>query len=149
MKIALIALGIGICSGVIAGLCGVGGGLVMVPAFVLLLGMPQKVAVATSLAVIIPTAMAATFVNLRNELVDKQVFIWAAVGAVLTAALAAAKLKELSDEVLTKVFAIFMIVIGIKLLFSPTPTKKNIASEQGSGTVSEDRNPTSSDPPAL
>lgn len=148
MKIALIALGIGICSGVIAGLCGVGGGLVMVPAFVLLLGMPQKVAVATSLAVIIPTAVAATLVNVRNELVDKQVFFWAAVGAALTAALAAAKLKELSDEVLTKVFAMFMILIGIKLLFSPSHPKKNLASDQGAGPVIQDTNSNSSDPPS-
>jgi uncharacterized membrane protein YfcA len=47
-------LAIGIVSGVIAALCGVGGGVVMVPAFVFFLKLPQKTAVATSLAIIIP-----------------------------------------------------------------------------------------------
>ncbi|MBB5035947.1 hypothetical protein [Prosthecobacter dejongeii] len=40
----LICLGIGILSGVVAALCGVGGGVVMVPAFLLLLDMPQSYA---------------------------------------------------------------------------------------------------------
>jgi uncharacterized membrane protein YfcA len=53
----LTALAIGVLSGVVAALCGVGGGVVMVPAFVSLLGLPQKVAVATSLAIIIPTSI--------------------------------------------------------------------------------------------
>ncbi|MBK8091711.1 MAG: TSUP family transporter [Verrucomicrobiaceae bacterium] len=43
----LKCLAIGVVSGIIAALCGVGGGVVMVPAFVLLLDMPQKTAVAT------------------------------------------------------------------------------------------------------
>ena len=41
----LTCLAIGVISGVIAALCGVGGGVVMVPAFVFLLKLPQKTAV--------------------------------------------------------------------------------------------------------
>ncbi len=69
----LTCLGIGILAGVIAALCGVGGGVVMVPAFVSLLAMPQKTAVATSLAIIIPTALMATTQNAKNGFVDWKV----------------------------------------------------------------------------
>jgi len=57
MQTILVPLLIGCLGGTIAALCGVGGGIVMVPAFVLMLGMEQKQAVATSLAVIAPTAI--------------------------------------------------------------------------------------------
>ena len=56
----LVPFGIGVVSGVLAALCGVGGGIIMVPAFVALLGVNQKVATATSMAVIVPTAIATT-----------------------------------------------------------------------------------------
>ena len=46
-------LGIGAVSGLVAALAGVGGGVIMVPLFTAILGMPQKQAVATSLAAII------------------------------------------------------------------------------------------------
>jgi uncharacterized protein len=141
MKIALIACCIGLVSGVIAALCGVGGGILMVPAFVLLLGMPQKVAVATSLAIIIPTAIAATVVNFRNGLVDKQVFLWTALGAVFTATFMATKLKTMSDDTLTKFFAIFIIAMGVKLWFTETPGKKDVAPAAASGTHSANNTP--------
>ena len=51
MKLILLAALIGICSGVLGALCGIGGGIVMVPAFVGLLGLTHKQAVATSMAV--------------------------------------------------------------------------------------------------
>ena len=56
----LKCLGISVVSSIIAALCGVGGGVVIGPGFVLLLGLPQKTAVATSLAIIIPALMATT-----------------------------------------------------------------------------------------
>jgi hypothetical protein len=69
----ITCLAIGIVSGVIAALCGVGGGVVMVPAFVFFLKLPQKTAVATSLAIIIPTALMATTQNARSGFVDWKV----------------------------------------------------------------------------
>ncbi len=117
MKIALIAFAIGITSGAIAALCGVGGGLVMVPAFVMLLGMGQKMAVATSMAVIIPTAISATAVYWRQGLVDRQVLLWTALGAVVTSVFFASRLKEFSDVTLTKIFGVFAIAMGVKLLW--------------------------------
>ncbi|MEO1834877.1 MAG: TSUP family transporter, partial [Akkermansiaceae bacterium] len=59
MRILLIGLGIGLAAGLVGALCGVGGGILMVPAFVLALGMAQKSAVATSLAIVVLGALVA------------------------------------------------------------------------------------------
>ena len=56
MKTIAISAAIGIAAGLLGALCGVGGGIVMVPAFVAALGFEQKKAVATSLAVIVVIA---------------------------------------------------------------------------------------------
>ena len=63
----LAAFGIGLVSGLFAGLVGIGGGVVIVPASVLLLGLDQHVAQGTSLVAIFLTAIAGSVVNLRNR----------------------------------------------------------------------------------
>lgn len=64
-EIALI-IAIGVATGVFSGLMGIGGGLLMVPAMVLLLGYDQHLAEGTSLLVIIPTAAVAAYAHYRN-----------------------------------------------------------------------------------
>lgn len=114
----LKCLGIGVVSGLIAALCGVGGGVVMVPGFVLLLGLPQKTAVATSLAIIIPTALMATTQNVRAGLVNWQVALITAISASLLAYFGASWLKSMSDERLTKIFGVLLIVFGVRMLWA-------------------------------
>lgn len=65
-----LAFAIGSAAGFFAGLSGVGGGVIMVPAFVLLLGFTQHAAQGTSLVAIIFTALSGTTVNLRNRRVQ-------------------------------------------------------------------------------
>ena len=112
----LTCLGIGIISGIVAALCGVGGGVVMVPAFVFLLAMPQKMAVATSLAIIIPTALMATTQNARNDLVNWKVAAITAISASVFAYFGAGWLKSMSNETLTRVFGTILIVFGLRML---------------------------------
>ena len=112
----LTCLGIGIVSGIIASLCGVGGGVVMVPAFVFLLAMPQKQAVATSLAIIIPTALMATTQNSRNDLVNWKVATVTALSASLFAYYGAGWLKTMSNETLTRIFGTILVVFGLRML---------------------------------
>ena len=114
----LFALLIGCLGGLIAALCGVGGGVVMVPAFVLALGLDQKHAVATSLAVIVPTALVATTKYHRADLVDWKLVLPTAVGAVLVASFASDWMKAMSNLTLTRIFAFVLIVIGVRMLFS-------------------------------
>jgi hypothetical protein len=113
----LFSLAIGALGGVVAALCGVGGGVVMVPAFVLLLALPQKQAVATSLLVIIPTALMASIQNQKNGFGDWKIAIAAAIGASLTAWFAADWLKQWSDEKLVRLFGAVLLIMGARMLF--------------------------------
>jgi uncharacterized membrane protein YfcA len=112
----LLGVGVGALTGVLAALCGVGGGLIMVPAFVFLMALDQKAAVATSLAVIIAVSMVATAKYASASLVKWQVVVPVMLGAVLTTWLATDWLKHLSNETLSRIFAILMIVVGIRML---------------------------------
>lgn len=112
----LIALLIGAISGLVAALCGVGGGIIMVPAFVFFLGLSQKEAVATSLGAIVLIAIAGTLKNQSNQLVVWPVAIASAVAGAAVAWLAADLLKHLSNEMLTKFFAVLLIVVGLRML---------------------------------
>ena len=113
-----IALLIGALSGVVAALFGVGGGIVMVPLFVLALGMPQKTAVATSLAAIVLTALLASLKNHSNHLIDWRVAIPAGLAGAGVAWFAADALKHLSNQTLTRIFAGVLILVGVRMLFS-------------------------------
>lgn len=113
----LTCLGIGILAGVVAALCGVGGGVVMVPAFVSLLAMPQKTAVATSLAIIIPTALMATTQNAKNGFVDWKVAAVTALSASIFAYFGADWMKTLSNTSLTRVFGTILVIFGTRMLW--------------------------------
>lgn len=116
-KLLLLPLGIGVFAGVMAGLCGVGGGIVMVPAFTFLLGMEQKEAVATSMAVIVPTSIMAVARFSEAGLVHWHIFWPTAIGAILAAYFATGWVRKLSNDQLTKIFAVLMILVGISMLF--------------------------------
>jgi len=63
----VVALGIGLVAGFFAGLAGIGGGVLIVPSTVLLLGLSQYQAQGTSLVAIIFTAISGTIVHLKNK----------------------------------------------------------------------------------
>ena len=116
----LACLAIGIVSGVIAALCGVGGGVVMVPAFVFFLKLPHKTAVATSLAIIIPTALMATTQNARSGFVEWKVAVITAISASIFAYFGAGWLKTMSNETLTRIFGVILVVFGVRMLMQGT-----------------------------
>ncbi len=111
-----IALGVGALSGVLAALCGVGGGLIMVPAFVFLLAIDQKSAVATSLTAILFISLVATAKYSAAALVKWQVAVPVVIGAVITTWFATDWLKHLSNDLLARIFGILMILVGIRML---------------------------------
>lgn len=119
MKLLIISLLIGVIAGCTAALCGVGGGIIMVPAFKYLLGLDQKQAIATSLAIIIPTALLATVRYSRvADMIDWKIVAFTAIGACLAAWFATDLMKSLSNPALTKTFAILLIVSGVMMLWA-------------------------------
>jgi len=113
----IIAIAIGLFAGVMAGLCGVGGGIVMVPAFVYFLGMDQKTAIATSVAVIVPTAVLALTKHANSGLIQWSIFWPTAAGALFAAFFATGWVQKLSNDHLTKIFAVLMILVGVSMLW--------------------------------
>ena len=114
---ALIAVAVGVVAGAYAGLLGVGGGIVMVPAMVLLLDQPQRVAEGTSLLAIVGTSFVAARAHHRNRLILPR---WAGLlamggvgGAVLGSLVAVAVIED--EAVLQKIFGVFLIVTAVSI----------------------------------
>jgi uncharacterized membrane protein YfcA len=120
MKFLFVLL-IGVVAGLIGALCGVGGGIVIVPALVKGLGFDQKNAVATSLAIIIIIAISATINNQRaaGSLIDWRVVLVVGFGAALAAWFGSAWMRELSSPTLTRLFGIVLLIIGSRMLWKP------------------------------
>lgn len=117
-KLLLTCLLVGVVAGLAGALCGVGGGIIMVPAFVLMLGMTQKTAVATSLAVVVVSGLSATANNItsKSNLIDWKIVGITALGAVVAAWYGSDLMRSLSSQQLTKIFGVLMIVVGAKML---------------------------------
>jgi uncharacterized membrane protein YfcA len=107
---------IGVATGLASGLLGVGGGFVMVPALVYLLGTPQREANGTSLAVIVPVAIVGASILGGGHQVNLEVGIPLALGAVGGAVVGARLTRRLSDVVLRRAFGIMALAVGIVLI---------------------------------
>jgi len=85
---------------------------------VFFLKLPQKTAVATSLAIIIPTALMATTQNARSGFVDWKVALVTAISASIFAYFGAGWLKTMSNETLTRIFGTVLVVFGLRMLLA-------------------------------
>jgi uncharacterized protein len=116
LGLLVLLIAFGAAAGVLAGLLGVGGGILLVPFLVLVVGMTQHEAEATSLLVILPTAVAASVALRRRNVGDLPtalaVGLVGAVGAVAGVLLALA----LDADVLRVVFAALLAFVGVRLI---------------------------------
>lgn len=110
----LLALGIG--AGVMAGVFGIGGGAVLVPGMVLLLGFAQHRAHATSLAAIIVTAPAAMLPFALQGEVAYVPGLAIAVGALAGAYAGAGVMHRISAGRLRLAFAVLLMLLALRLL---------------------------------
>lgn len=113
LAISLVAFGV--LAGVASGLLGIGGGTVMVPYMVLVAGFSQHEAEATSLLVILPTAIVGSLVLRANGVGDlRRALLIGALGSV--GGLAGASLAlALPSDALRLLFAIFIAIIGARM----------------------------------
>lgn len=106
---------IGFIAGMIGGLLGVGGGLVLVPLFHYVLKMNMHSAIATSLAVIVPTAFVATLPNAFSGHVQWRAFVFAALFSIVGSYLGAKISMSIDVVLLKKIFAVFLILVAIRM----------------------------------
>ncbi|HPA86610.1 MAG TPA: sulfite exporter TauE/SafE family protein [Bacteroidales bacterium] len=118
-SVILLLIAIGILTGFMAGLLGIGGAIIMVPALIFLLGFSQQGAQGTSLAVMLPPiGLVAAYnyykagqVNLKYAIILAVMFV---IGSYFGSKLAI----DLPEPVLKKIFGILLLVVAIKMLFS-------------------------------
>ena len=129
MQTILIVIIIGIAAGILGGLVGVGGGLVIVPGLVFFLGMSQHSAQGTSLGLImLPVGILGVLHYYKQGHVDFKIVALLAIGFLAGSYFGSKIALSLPQETIKKVFAIFMIVIAIKMLFFEKPKNNNPAS---------------------
>jgi uncharacterized protein len=118
MKVIFGGLAIGIVAGILAGMVGVGGGIVIVPALVFFFGMSQKMAQGTSLAVLLPpTGLFAFLQYYRAGQVDLRMSVLIIVGLLLGGWFGGGWAQQVSGPVLRKGFAVFMALAALKMFF--------------------------------
>ena len=106
----------GAIGGFVSGLTGIGGGTVMVPLLTGLLRMSQHRAHATSLVIVIFAALAAVTQYLARDEVRWELAGALTVGAVVGAQIGARTMQALPERQLRLVFAVFLLVVGVRLL---------------------------------
>lgn len=116
----MIGMGIGLSAGVLAGLFGVGGGIVIVPALVLL-GLTQREASGTSLAALVmPVGLLGVFEYARRHEVIVPYAIGIAVGLTLGAGAGAVLAGHLSNVTLQRAFGVVLLAAAVKFLLFPS-----------------------------
>ncbi len=113
--IALAALA-GVAAGLLAGLFGVGGGIVFVPTFVFLFAFDQLDAQATSLAAIIPVALIGAWRQSGEGQVDWRAAALMGGGAAIGVLFGAEVAIRLDDEVLARAFGVVLLLVGGEML---------------------------------
>jgi uncharacterized membrane protein YfcA len=106
---------VGLAAGILAGLLGVGGGIIVVPAMILLLGMDPTIAKGTSAAMIIPTALIGTWRNRRTANADLGVAAVVGVAGIVTAAAGAVLSDRLDDDLSNVLFAMLLLAVAVRL----------------------------------
>jgi len=115
----LILIAIGIITGIMAGMLGIGGAVIMIPALVFLMGLSQQAAQGTSLAVMLPPiGIIAAYnyykagqVNLKFALILAAAFL---IGSYFGSKIA----LNLPQPLLKKIFGILLLLVAAKMLFS-------------------------------
>ncbi len=108
---------IGVVTGLVSGAFGIGGGLLMVPVFLIFFGLSQHQAQGTSLAVMaLGVFLLPAWRYYVAGNVNIKMAIYVAIGVIIGSFVSAHYIQGASDGNLKKAFGIFMIIIGLKML---------------------------------
>jgi len=116
MTIALV-VAIGCVGGVLAGLFGVGGGILFVPTLALVLGLPQLHAEASSLLAILPTAFVGTWRQRGYGNLDLRAAAVIGLGSIAGVQLGVLLAESLPESVLRRLFGALLIVSAAQIIW--------------------------------
>ncbi|MGN6430855.1 MAG: sulfite exporter TauE/SafE family protein [Gaiellaceae bacterium] len=124
----ILAALLGFVGGVLAGLFGVGGGILFVPTLVLVLGLTQIHAEATSLLAILPTVIVGTWRQHRYGNVDLRAGLLVGIGAIAGVEGGVQIAKALPEDTLRRLFAVLMFLVAASLAWRALRQKPTYAS---------------------
>lgn len=108
---------LGIIAGVLAGLVGVGGGIVIVPALVYVFGFSQKLAQGTSLALLLPPiGIAAAYSYYKAGQIDIGAALVIIAGFLVGSFFSARYANHIHSADLTRIFGVFLLIVAIKMI---------------------------------
>lgn len=115
----LIFLGIGLGAGVLSGIFGIGGGVVIVPALILLAGFAPIMATGTSLAaLLLPVGALGAYEYYKKGHLNLGAALWIALGLAIGVWFGAKLAQHLSPVQLRRSFAVFLVLVAGKVWFS-------------------------------
>ena len=106
----------GLVAGTLSGLLGIGGGIIMVPTFILLFGFSAVIAKGTSLLVIVPTGTTGTLRNSKYGNINLRVGLFAGIGGIPLALFGAWVSNRMSETLSQVLFGVLMVVIAAHML---------------------------------
>ena len=118
----LILIAVGMCAGLLSSMVGIGGGIVIVPALVILFGLSQKMAQGTSLAMLLPPiGILGVMIYHKAGNIRWDYALILILSFVLGSYFGAKWVQNINTITVKRIFAIFMIVIAVKYLFFDKP----------------------------
>lgn len=118
LTMIVLLLIIGLVSGIASGVFGIGGGVLIVPGLVYLLGFSQHEATGTSLAILLPpVGLAAVIEYYRHGSVDLKAALVVAAALLVGAWLGAVFANHLKGHYLRLAFGVFVMGIGVYVIF--------------------------------
>jgi uncharacterized membrane protein YfcA len=111
-------IAVGVAAGVAAGMFGIGGGLIIVPALVLLYRLSQHAAVGTSLgAILLPVGALGAWVYWKNGNLNVRYSLLIAAGLLVGGFLGAKLVEPVSDLAMRRMFGGFLLLISIRMIW--------------------------------
>lgn len=108
---------LGCITGLVNGLFGSGGGTILVPGMFFLLGISEHKAHATAISVILPLALVSSFIYIKHGIIVWDVTLKIVTGGAIGGYIGAKLLPKIPEAMLRKIFAVFMIVAALRMVF--------------------------------
>ena len=109
----LMGAGIGAANAIFGG----GGGMIVVPILMLLMNLKAKESHATAILIILPITIISAVIYLINGYFSLDSGVSSSIGVIVGGILGALLLKKISNKWIVKIFAIVMVIGGVKMLF--------------------------------
>jgi uncharacterized membrane protein YfcA len=109
---------LGVVAGIFSGLIGIGGGIIIVPALVLLFGLSQHTAQGTTLALMVPPiGLLAAWAYYKQGFVDLKIAAFVCLGFFVGGLLGAKFAIGIPETILKKIFGIVLLAVSIRMIF--------------------------------